>query len=42
MNIKVEKAEKELDDKVIEAKEFDARHRGAQAQVVADMATLSG
>ena len=42
LNIKVGKAQKELDDKVIEAKDFDARDRGAQAQVVADMATLSG
>jgi hypothetical protein len=42
LNIMVEKAQIELDDKIIEAKEFHARNRGTQAQVVADIATISG
>merc|ERR1719311_1007145 len=42
LNIMVEKAQIELDDKIIEAKEFHSRNRGAQAQVVRDIATLSG
>jgi hypothetical protein len=42
LNIMVEKAQIELDDKIIEAKEFHSRNRGTQAQVVRDIATLSG
>jgi len=40
LNGLVEAAYKELDDKIIEAKEFEAQNRGTWQQVVADMARL--
>jgi len=40
LNGLVEAAYRELDDKIIEAKTFEARNRGSWGQVVADMARL--
>ena len=40
LNGLVEAAYRELDDKIIEAKTFEARNRGSWEQVVADMARL--
>jgi len=40
LNGLVEAAYKELDDKIIEAKEFEAQNRGTWQQVVADMSRL--